>query len=130
MKLDSARILITGGSAGIGLAIAEHCLGEGARVCINGRDAGRLEQAGQRLRCPVSRGDVGKEDDARRIVEESVEHLGGLDVLVNNAAWGHRMTLEEMDAERFQAMWQSNVLGVALMTRAALPHLKTAGGGQ
>ena len=129
MKLDSARIIITGGSAGIGLAIAERCLEEGARVCINGRDAERLEQAGQRLRCPVSRGDVGSEDDARRIVEESVEHLGGLDVLVNNAAWGHRMTLEEIDAERFQAMWRSNVLGVALMTREALPHLRTAGRG-
>ena len=127
MQLKDSRILLTGGSAGIGLAIAEACLDRGARVVINGRDPSRLEAAGVRLGIGVAQGDVG--EDAARIVSTAVEHLGGLDVLVNNAAWGHRMTLEDLDATRFEAMWRTNVLGATLMAQRALPHLRTAGGG-
>ncbi|MEM7262788.1 MAG: SDR family oxidoreductase [Planctomycetota bacterium] len=125
MDLEGRRMLITGGSAGIGEALAELALERGLKVAINGRDGEKLAAASGRLGAPGIEGDVGK--DASRIVSESVEALGGLDVLINNAGWGHRMALDEIDAEKFRAMWETNVLGAALMAQAALPHL--SGGG-
>ena len=127
MQLQDARILITGGSAGIGAAIAAAAKQRGARVVINGRDAGRLAAAARRLGLPAVAGDVGR--DAERIAAEAAAALGGLNVLINNAGWGQRMTLDELDPEVFERMWRTNVLGAALMAKHALPFLRAAGGG-
>jgi 3-oxoacyl-[acyl-carrier protein] reductase len=127
MKLDNARLLVTGGSAGIGAAIARSALAKGARVVVNGRDGERLHAAAEELGAVPVQGDVGR--DAEAIVAKTVETLGGLDVLVNNAGWGRRMTLEELDPQVFEEMWRTNVLGAAMMARHAAPHLIAAGGG-
>ena len=127
MKLKDARILVTGGSAGIGAAFARAAVARGARVAINGRDEARLERAAQELGAAAVRGDVGREAEA--IVAAAAAELGGLDVLVNNAGWGNRMTLDELDPEVFEQMWRTNVLGAALMAKHAVPHLRRAGGG-
>jgi len=127
MKLENSRILITGGSAGIGLAIAELAQARGARIGLNGRDPDRRRAAADALGVEGVVGDVGTEAEA--IVASAIEKLGGLDVLVNNAAWGQRMTLEELNADVFEAMWRTNVLGSVLMAKHCLPHLKAAGNG-
>ncbi|MCA8961829.1 MAG: SDR family NAD(P)-dependent oxidoreductase, partial [Planctomycetes bacterium] len=127
MKLDGRRMLVTGGSAGIGQAIAAAGLERGMKVVINGRDAARLDVAAKALGIPGVAGDVGKPAEAQRIVAESVSAMGGLDVLINNAGWGRRMPVAEIDAELFHAMWETNVLGAALMAQAALPHLDGGG---
>ena len=127
MQLENARILITGGSAGIGAAIAEQAVARGARVVVNGRDAERLGACAAALGVGAVLGDVGV--DAERIVAEAVELLGGLDVLINNAGWGNRMKLEDLDPEVCEAMWRTNVLGAAMMAKHSLPHLRAAGGG-
>lgn len=127
MSLNESRILITGGSAGIGAALAALCLEKGARVVVNGRDGARLAAAANELGVHAVAGDVGT--DAARIVEESAAHLGGLDVLVNNAGWGRSARLEELDPEVMEAIWRTNVLGAAMMAKHALPHLREAGGG-
>ena len=127
MKLDQARLLVTGGSAGIGAAIASLARQRGAAVVINGRDGARLEAAAARLGVSAVQGDVGT--GAERIVEAAVKELGGLNVLINNAGWGQRMKLEELDPQLFEAMWRTNVLGAAMMAKHALPHLRAAGGG-
>jgi 3-oxoacyl-[acyl-carrier protein] reductase len=127
MRLEDARILVTGGSAGIGAAIAARAAERGARVVINGRDPERLAATAARLGIEGVQGDVG--EDAERIVADGVRALGGLNVLVNNAGWGRRMRLEELDPEVFERMWRTNVLGAAMMARHALPHLRAAGGG-
>ena len=127
MKLDQAKLLVTGGSAGIGAAIASLARQRGAAVVINGRDGARLEAAAARLGVSAVQGDVGTE--AERIVEAAVKELGGLNVLINNAGWGQRMKLEELDPQLFEAMWRTNVLGAAMMAKHALPHLRAAGGG-
>lgn len=127
MNLKNARLLITGGSAGIGAAIASLAHERGARVVINGRDVERLNACAAELGVEAVAGDVGT--DAEAIVEAAVAKLGGLDVLVNNAGWGQRMPLEELDPEVCEAMWRTNVLGAAMMAKHALPHLRTAGGG-
>lgn len=126
MDLQGARVLITGGSAGIGAAIAELAKSKGSKVVINGREGSKLETAAKRLGVDAVAGDVGH--DAARIVEESVTKLGGLDVLVNNAGWGHRMPLEELDAEVFEQMLRTNVIGAALMAQHSVPHLRDGGG--
>lgn len=127
MKIDQARILITGGSAGIGTAIAHLAAQRGARVVINGRDASRLASCAAELGVDAVAGDVGV--DAASIVERATEVLGGLDVLINNAGWGKSMKLDELDPEVFEAMWRTNVLGAAMMAKHSVPHLRTAGGG-
>lgn len=127
MKLDQAKLLVTGGSAGIGAAIASLARQRGAAVVINGRDGARLEAAAARLGVSAVQGDVGTE--AERIVEAAARELGGLNVLINNAGWGQRMKLEELDPQLFEAMWRTNVLGAAMMAKHALPHLRAAGGG-
>ncbi len=127
MTLQDIRVLVTGGSAGIGRAIAQSAQARGARVVINGRDAGRLAATAETLGLHAVAGDVGR--DAAGIMAGAVEHLGGLDVLVNNAGWGRSMTLDALDPQLMEDIWRTNVLGAALMAAAALPHLDTAGGG-
>ena len=127
MNLDGSRVLVTGASAGIGYAIAERLQTRGARVVINGRDVERLASAGERLGLHPVAGDVSA--DADSIVSQAIKKLGGLDTLINNAGWGQRMPLATLDAEVYEAMWRTNVLGAALMAQACLPHLKSAAGG-
>lgn len=127
MKLSGSRAIVTGGSAGIGAAVAQELVARGASVVINGRDADRLSATAKRIGAESVAGDVGI--DAATIVARSVEALGGLDILVNNAGWGRRMALEALDADVFEAMWRTNVLGAALMAQHCVPHLRAAGGG-
>ncbi|MFT7465418.1 MAG: 3-oxoacyl-[acyl-carrier protein] reductase [Pseudohongiellaceae bacterium] len=127
MSLKDTRFLITGGSAGIGRALAALARDRGARVVINGRDEGRLAQTASELKLPAVAGDVSQ--DAASIVAGAVEQLGGLDVLVNNAGWGQSMTLDALDARVMEDIWRTNVLGAALMAQAALPHLEAADAG-
>ena len=127
MKMNETRMLVTGGSAGIGAAIARAALERGAQVVVNGRDAERLRRAAEELGARAVQGDVGR--DAEAIVEAAARELGGLDVLVNNAGWGNRMTLDELDPGVFEEMWRTNVLGAAMMAKHAVPHLRRAGGG-
>src|SRR5262245_7715794 len=97
--------LVTGGSRGIGYAIAHALASRGTRVGITGRDGGRLSTARDELAragAPIEaiRADVREPDEVRQAVRRTVERFGGLDVLVNNAAIGYFRTVEAMtDAE-------------------------------
>ncbi len=128
MTLSGKKILITGGSAGIGFAIAQKARERGAQVFLNGRSQDRLDQACQKLGAEGFAADMAQEEQAGELVERAVAHLGGLDAVVNNAAWGRRMSIEEFDCEIFEEMWKSNVVGPAVVTREAIPHLKDRGG--
>jgi 3-oxoacyl-[acyl-carrier protein] reductase len=131
MRLEGARILITGGATGIGRAIAEQALEGGARVAICGRRAKVVEDAVSALgkgaygfRCDVSR-----EEQVEALFGEALEALGGLDVLVNNAAFGYRAPLVDVDAERFREVHATNVVGAMLCGRAAARHFVERGAG-
>jgi 3-oxoacyl-[acyl-carrier protein] reductase len=119
MKLNGAVALVTGGSAGIGKAIAHALKQEGCAVTITGRDRARLEGAAGDLGVEAIQGDVGDEEDARRTVAEVVRRHGRLSILVNNAGIGSFGPLVDTDLARMEAVYRTNVFGAFLMAREA-----------
>ena len=122
MKLQNAAALVTGGSNGIGRAIAETLIAAGARVAITGRDEKRLLKTAQEIKALPIVGDVAKEADAQRAVREVIDKFGHLDILVNNAGFGVFKNLVEQDRESFEAVFATNVTGAMLMGREAAKH--------
>ena len=106
MNLKGATALITGGSSGIGLAIARSLAGAGSRVAITGRDKERLSQAAKRIDALAVQADVSNEDDVKRTYREVLQKFGHLDVLVNSAGFGLRRPLVEMDRAKFDAVFR------------------------
>jgi len=122
MNLKNATVLVTGGSSGIGYAIAK-MLGEaGARVAITGRDERRLNEAATALNALAIRADVSNEADVTRTMSEVIAKFGHLDVLINNAGSGVFKTLVDMEKSKFEAVFATNVTGAMLMAREAAKH--------
>ena len=127
--------LVTGGSRGIGLAIARSLVQEGVRVAITGRNEARLVAARERIdrvnpgRVEPLCGDVRRYGDAERAVATTVERLGGLDILVNNAGVGLFATVADMTPEQWTETIETNLTGVFNACHAAIPHMRRRGGG-
>jgi 3-oxoacyl-[acyl-carrier protein] reductase len=134
-RLDGKVAIVTGGSKGIGLAVAEALLGRGASVAISARGGQALDAVARRLEKAYPRRVLALESDVRR--EDAVEALfrdvdarfGGLDVLVNNAGVGFFKNLEAMSLEEWNTILETNVTGVFLCCRAAVPRMRARGGG-
>ncbi len=130
-KLQGRKAIVTGGDSGIGRAIAIGFAKEGADVAIvyleekeDAQETKRLVEAEGR-RCLAFAGDVGREAFCREVVARAVEGLGGLDVLVNNAAEQHvTKSLEELGEEQLVKTFRTNLFGYVFMAKAALPHLR------
>ncbi|RUW53828.1 SDR family oxidoreductase [Mesorhizobium sp. M8A.F.Ca.ET.021.01.1.1] len=132
MRLHGKRALITGGSDGIGLAIAEAFLREGADVLIVGRDAGKLEAARQKLTAsgPVGTVETLSADLATSPgIAAAVEHAKAsgrpLDVLVNNAGVAYLVPFETVSEAQFQHSFALNVSAVFFLTQGLLQHFGT-----
>ena len=125
--------LVTGGSKGIGLAIARALLDRGMQVAISGRNEADLRRAADQLGAGANlltvAADVRDEGSARRSVEETVRAFGGIDVLVNNAGVGKFANAADMTPQDFRDVIETNLHGVFYCTHAALPHLRRRGGG-
>ena len=126
--------LITGGTAGIGRAVAERLASEGASVVIVGRDRVRGETAEAQLRASgldvtFTCADVGEVEDCRRIVQVSAERFGRLDIVVNNAAMFVVGSVEETSDETWERVLRTNLTSVYRISRESIPHLRAAGGG-
>jgi len=126
--LSALAAVITGGSRGIGRAIAAALAGRGARVAITGRREDDLRDAGGGNIHPV-RADVSRPDEAAAAIESAAQTLGGLDLLVNNAGVGWFANVAEMTTESWQELIGTNLSGVFYCSRAAIPHLRRRGGG-
>jgi 3-oxoacyl-[acyl-carrier protein] reductase len=116
--------IVTGGSRGIGLAIARSLAEAGASVVVSGRDAARLDAAAKDLEACggavlAVAGDVAKREDADRLVEAARERFGRLDVLVNNAGITRDQLIVRMKDDDWDQVLDTNLRGVFLMTRAA-----------
>jgi 3-oxoacyl-[acyl-carrier protein] reductase len=122
MNLRDATVLVTGGSSGIGRAIAKVLGDAGARVAITGRDAKRLAEAAGALKAFPIQADVTSEQDVLRTYREVLKEFGHLDVLVNNAGAGAFKKLVDMDRATFETVFATNVTGAMLMGREAAKH--------
>jgi len=120
--------LVTGGSSGIGLAIARALRGEGYNLTLAARKVERLEAAGVELEAATMPVDVRDEDACRALVEAHVGRFGGLDVLVNSAGVGIAGTIGDLTTKAWNLQQDVNLRGTFLMTREALPHLRAARG--
>jgi 3-oxoacyl-[acyl-carrier protein] reductase len=125
MKLNEATALITGGSGGIGYAIAEVLTAAGARVAITGRDPKKLENAAKTLKALPIHADVSKEADVLRTYREVLAAFGHLDILINNAGFGVFKELVDQDLASFEDVFATNVTGAMLMGREAAKHFVT-----
>lgn len=130
-KLKGKVALITGGDSGIGRAVAIAYAKEGASVAIvylnEHTDAEHtkylVEQIGQR--CLTLAGDIGDERFCQQAVKQTVDELGQLDILVNNAAEQHpQESIEQISAEQLERTFRTNIFSMFYLTKAALPHLK------
>ncbi|MCG8470071.1 MAG: SDR family NAD(P)-dependent oxidoreductase [Gemmatimonadetes bacterium] len=130
MELNGAAALITGGSEGIGRAIAEALIAEGASVTITGRRADLLERVAQEIGADAIAGDVGDEAHAIEAVASVVARHGRLDILVNNAGYGLFKPLVEMELSELEALYRTNVFGAFLMAREAAKQFIAQGSGE
>jgi len=122
MNLQNATALVTGGSSGIGLAIAQSLIDSGARVAITGRDEKKLYKTAERLQALAIRADVSSEPDVERTYREVLQAFGHLDILINNAGFGFFKPLLEVERASFDAVFATNVTGAMLMAREAAKH--------
>jgi NAD(P)-dependent dehydrogenase (short-subunit alcohol dehydrogenase family) len=130
-KLPGKVAIITGGDSGIGRAVAIHFAKEGADVSVvyldeheDARETCRqVEEEGRR--CILIAGDVGSETFCQQAVQRTVDQLGGLDIVVNNAA-EHRETagIEEISAEQLERTFRTNIFSFFYLSKAALKHLR------
>jgi NAD(P)-dependent dehydrogenase (short-subunit alcohol dehydrogenase family) len=120
--------LITGGSSGIGLAIARMLKDEGYDVTLASRTAEKVEAAAAELGAAAIAADVSKPEDCERAVAEHVRRCGGLDVLVNSAGIGIAGRVEDAQLKHIDRQLSINVRGIVLVTQAAIPHLRTSRG--
>jgi NAD(P)-dependent dehydrogenase (short-subunit alcohol dehydrogenase family) len=134
-RLEGRSAVVTGSTKGIGRAIAEALLDAGARVAVSARDEGEVAAAGKELsrnhekRVLAYRCDVRRETDVAALFEETEHAFGGVDILVNNAGVGLFRNLEEMSLEQWNSVIETNLTGVFLCSRAAIPRMRKRGGG-
>lgn len=130
MRLAHRRIIVTGGGSGIGLQTALRFQAEGARIAVLDRSPRSLDTArAQMPQAVVLACDVSQQASVDTAVAEAAEQLGGVDGLCNVAGIGTRKSFAETTAEIMMTDIGVNLMGPFLVTKAALPHLRAAGGG-
>jgi NAD(P)-dependent dehydrogenase (short-subunit alcohol dehydrogenase family) len=134
LHLEGKVVLITGGTDGLGAALAGRLVEEGARVAVCGRDPGRLAATEQRLRqaggdVVAVPADVTRLPDLERFVEAAASRWGRIDGLVNNAGKSAAGRVDQVSDEVWAEDLSLKVLGAVRCTRLAVPHLAAAGGG-
>jgi len=120
--------LVTGGSSGIGLAIATMLRAEGFELTLAARTKKKVEAAASGLSAHPVTADVAKEEDCRRMVDEHRERHGRLDVLVNSAGVGVAGAIDELKPKKIDLQLAVNLRGTMLVTAAALPLLRETSG--
>ncbi len=117
MDITTAKVLITGGNSGIGMATAALLKVAGAQVVIAGRNIEKLTAAEKELGIFSIQADVTNEADVTKMVAEANIKMNGLNVLINNAGYGYIAPLTEIDPVQFEQVWRTNVFGAMLVAK-------------
>ena len=134
--MENKVAVITGSSAGIGLKIAEIFAENGANVVLNGRNADKLEKAKSEIKTNGGKilsvcADISKAFEIEKLVGETIEEFGKIDVLINNAATvGVGYSVENMPLEIWDEVLNLNLRAVFMMSQAVIPHLKKQDSGR
>lgn len=134
-SLNGKVALVTGGSRGIGLAIARALVSQGVNVAITGRSGSHLSSAQRTIEAAGAGAtealqmDVRRYADVQRTVDAIVSRFGGLDVVINNAGVGIFTNVASMTPEQWSEVIETNLTGVFFVCHAAIPHLRARGGG-
>ena len=135
MDLEDKIAIVTGGTRGIGRAIAEALLEGGAKVFLCGRDPSHVETAIEKLRsrwgdrAAGAPADVRRHEECKKLIQSAVDGFGGIDILVNNAGIGIFKPVEKLTPEEWDDTIQTNLSGVFYCTHEAIPILRQRGGG-
>jgi NADP-dependent 3-hydroxy acid dehydrogenase YdfG len=124
--LAGRRVLITGGTSGIGEATVLACSAAGARVAYVGRRRARLDALAERVGGVPLVADIRDPEAGAAAVDGAAGTLGGLDALINNAGVARTGSIEHGSVEDWRLMLETNVLGLLAVTKAAIPHLRAA----
>jgi NAD(P)-dependent dehydrogenase (short-subunit alcohol dehydrogenase family) len=133
--LSGKVAMVTGGSRGIGLAIARALAAEGAGVAVTGRSDAHLSEARPEIEragpagVETLRADVRRYAEVERAIAATVARFGGLDILINNAGVGQFANVADMAPEQWTEVIETNLTGVFNACHAAIPHMRARGGG-
>ncbi|MGI5992578.1 MAG: SDR family NAD(P)-dependent oxidoreductase [Methanosarcina sp.] len=135
MSLAGQTALITGGSKGIGKAICLALAKEGANVVIAARNESEIKGTRDKLKAMGSkalaiRTDVRSEEDVRRLISITIDKCGRLDILINNAGVAYKKRLEETTLEEYDKIMDTNLKGVFLCTKYAIPYIRESKNGK
>lgn len=123
MDLKEAKIIVTGGTSGIGYETAKVLKDQGAQIVICGRDESRVKQAADKLGVSGIKADVSNEEDVKALFKFAIEKMGSLNVLINNAGIGGEFAdLIDASVNNFQNVWEINVKGLFMAGREAAKY--------
>lgn len=125
MEIGKAKVLITGANSGIGYAAAKALKEQGAQVVICGRDEDKVKAASESLGVQGFKADVSREKEVIDLMRSAIDHMGGMNVLINNAGVGGKFaSLTDLSVEDLQSVWEINVKGLFTAGREAARHFK------
>ena len=127
--MDARRFLVTGGSQGIGAAIVEQARAAGHAVVFTGRNERLIDEVAKKTGAHGLRADVTASADNARTLDACRERMGGVDVLVNNAAYAYRGEIGALDVDAMRKMFETNVFGLVDITNRVVPLLKAQASG-
>ncbi len=130
MKLDDKVVLITGGSRGIGKAISQLFVTEGAHVVITSKNFKKLQQTAREIGCSYFvAADIRKEKDVKNVINKTIKKFGRIDILVNNAGILPKMKpLHKINEKEWNEIIDVNLTGQFRFTKAVIPYMKKTGG--
>ena len=135
MHLKDKVAIITGGSVGIGLAVAQGLAKEGVHLVLCARNGERVAAEAATIarasgvRAIGVQADVANADDIDRVITEAVQVFGGVDILINNAGTGSNETIMEAPDEKWQYYWDLHVMAAVRLARGVVPFMRQRGGG-
>ena len=124
-NLSGKKVLITGGSSGIGKATATDLVGKGAIVSITGRNKVKLDKVASEINAIPIHLDVSKYNNIAVKTLDAFHSMGGIDVLINNAGIGEFAKLEDIKVNQFESIFATNVFGLTMLTQEVVKFFKT-----